>query len=155
MFKLPREKFKEIILKTMEKEMQKKLKLVLMIPFLRDQLPMMLIPLANILTTQKYKMGEYILRKGEHIHCLGIVAKGECQVIDEMRQQRDMINLLIKPKPKFFKYKNHCQPDTTMDGNNESYHNNQIESSFYFPKELREDRTFHNTQKVKIGSRFE
>ena len=42
---------------------------------------------------------------------MGIISSGLVQVIYEERMQRELKSCLVRLKPKFFKYKNHCDPN--------------------------------------------
>lgn len=89
---IPRDKFKEILLTMIQKELDVKLKVLQCLPFFHHMEPFSLIPLANNLTFKKYKFGEVIIREGDTPKELCIIVNGMAKVFKEVIDSR-----ILKP----------------------------------------------------------
>lgn len=85
---IPRERFKEILLNLIQKELDVKLKALLNIPFFEKIEPFTLIPLANNLSTKIYKMGEVIFKEGDTPNEFCIIGQGKVKVVKEITISR-------------------------------------------------------------------
>ena len=85
---IPRERFKDILLSLIQKELDVKLKVLLIIPFFEKVEPFSLIPLANNLSVKVYKIGEVILKEGETPSEFSIISAGKVKVVKEITASR-------------------------------------------------------------------
>lgn len=157
LLELPREKYSTILLNSIQPDLEKKLCVLLMIPFLKDAQPYSLLPLADLLQVRRYQLGDYIVKQGEEMKFLGIIASGLCQVIEEERQQRDIKSLLVKPERQYFKFQDHCDPTTKIEHNGERQTKVERQNDFYYlPNEFCEERTFNYCNKqITADNRLE
>eukprot|EP00825_Cyclidium_porcatum_P042253 TRINITY_DN5750_c0_g1_i2.p1 TRINITY_DN5750_c0_g1~~TRINITY_DN5750_c0_g1_i2.p1 ORF type:complete len:425 (-),score=65.18 TRINITY_DN5750_c0_g1_i2:355-1629(-) len=145
---LPREKYSTILLNSIQPDLEKKLCVLLMIPFFKEAQPYSLLPLADLLQVHKYELGDYIVKQGEKIKFLGIIASGLCQVIEEERQQRDIKSLLVKPERQYFKYRDQCESNTKIEHDGQRRTTVERQNDFYYlPNEFCEERTFNYCNK--------
>ena len=88
MLAIPRERFKDILLSLIQRELDVKIKVLMCLPFFEKMEPFSLIPVANNIVTKTYKMGEIILQEGETPKELCIVASGVVKVVKEVTASR-------------------------------------------------------------------
>jgi len=64
---LPRDKYSNILLNSIQPDLEKKLCVLLMIPFFRNSMPFTLLPFADALTFKKFSLGDYLIKRGDNI----------------------------------------------------------------------------------------
>lgn len=95
MLAIPRERFKDILLSLIQKELDVKLKVLMCLPFFEKSEPFSLIPVANNMVSRTYKMGETILKEGETPKEFCIVAQGVVKIVKETIISRPLNPLIF------------------------------------------------------------
>ncbi|CAD8156174.1 unnamed protein product [Paramecium pentaurelia] len=87
---ISRDYFKSIILNVITSELEDKLKTLLTMPCFDFLSQMELIPIANLLESETYRLGQVILKEGEPQKYFYIVASGRCKCVKEEVFIRDL-----------------------------------------------------------------
>ncbi|KRW98702.1 Cyclic nucleotide-binding protein [Pseudocohnilembus persalinus] len=89
-------------------EMEKKMKVLMQLQCFKNVEAQIVLPLAQLLQIKKYNMNEFIYKVGQEVNFFGIILEGISSVIQIQKKQTNLNQLIEKPHPLYFNYKNPC-----------------------------------------------
>ncbi|CAD8173710.1 unnamed protein product [Paramecium octaurelia] len=112
LLRMDNDQFQKILKQSIEKDKEFKLSILSQIRFFQHTSTSQLLHLVAELGIQNYFQGDSVVRKGDKLNRVIIIAQGEFEIVEEIQLERETRNYYLENKLKPFVHKKHIDRNT-------------------------------------------
>ncbi|CAK88539.1 unnamed protein product (macronuclear) [Paramecium tetraurelia] len=147
LLRMDNDQFQKILKQSIEKDKEFKLSILSQIRFFQHTSASQLLHLVAELGIQNYFQGDSVVRKGDQLNRVIIIAQGEFEIVEEIELQRETRNYYLEKKLKPFVHKKPIDRNTRpfiprdqADQTFDQYLNQSFDQSIAKPKDKSKDQ---------------